>query len=170
MRPSRAAPARARARRASGAGSPRTGPTRGSARGRRRARRHPSGAHREAVPSSRRCIPVAAKGKRHRTSARVPVLEVPSMRRPLLLPTLMLLALVVPAAARAQTIGAAPTVVTGTASPVDATTATVHGGVDPNGQPASYRFEYGTTTSYGYTTAIGSAGSGSSSVSESADI
>ncbi len=46
---------------------------------------------------------------------------------------------------------AAPTVVTGTASGVDTTTATLNGTVNPNGQPASVRFDYGLTTNYGST-------------------
>jgi hypothetical protein len=37
--------------------------------------------------------------------------------------------------------------------------------VDPNGQPVSYRFEYGTTTAYGLTTADAEAGPGTDPVS-----
>jgi hypothetical protein len=103
----------------------------------------------------------------HRTSVTVRVLEVPSMRRWLLL--CCLLALAVPAAAAAQVLDP-PTVVTRSASPVGPTTATVHGTVDPNGQPTSYQFEYDTTTGYRYATAPMSAGSGTGAVSVSEDL
>jgi hypothetical protein len=92
------------------------------------------------------------------------------MRRLSMLSCLVLLSLAAPAAAGAQSLVPAPSVVTRTASPVATSTATVRGGVDPNGQPASYRFEYGTTTSYGYTTVEDSAGSGNSTVSVSAAL
>ncbi len=46
---------------------------------------------------------------------------------------------------------AVPAVVTGAASNVDTTTATLSGTVNPNGQPASVRFDYGPTTNYGST-------------------
>ncbi len=46
---------------------------------------------------------------------------------------------------------AAPTVVTELATGVDTTTATLNGTINPNGQPAWARFEYGLTTNYGST-------------------
>jgi hypothetical protein len=64
----------------------------------------------------------------------------------LILATLLALAFF-PAAALA-----APEVATGAADPVGETTATLNGTVDPNGEEASYTFEYGTTTEYGLTT------------------
>ncbi len=47
--------------------------------------------------------------------------------------------------------------VTGPATDVGTTTATIHGTVDPEGVPASYHFEYGTTDEYGLTTEPGMA-------------
>src|SRR4051812_5095093 len=80
----------------------------------------------------------------------------------------LLAAALLPAGARAQT--AAPTATTGTASPVGLSTATVHGTIDANGQPTSYRFEYGTTTAYGLQTSNASAGLGEDPVSVSASL
>jgi hypothetical protein len=77
----------------------------------------------------------------------------------------LLAAALLPAGALAQT--APPTATTGTASPVGLSTTTVHGTIDPNGQPVSYRFEYGTTTAYGLQTADDSAGFGDDPVSVS---
>ena len=68
------------------------------------------------------------------------------------------------------TLVAAPSVNTGSASSISATSATLHGTVDPNGQEASWHFEYGTTTSYGASTAAQGAGSGTSSRSVSAPV
>lgn len=64
----------------------------------------------------------------------------------------------------------APTVVTGAASPVTATTATLNGTINPQGTATSYRFEYGTTTSYGSLTGVTSAGAGTGDVALSAPI
>ncbi len=50
--------------------------------------------------------------------------------------------------------------ITGAASAVSQTAATISGTVDPNGQPTSYAWEVGTTTGYG-TSVYGSAGEGS---------
>jgi hypothetical protein len=61
------------------------------------------------------------------------------MRRLLLL-CCLLIGASIPATALAQTT--APEVKGAPAAPVGETTATVHGTVDPNGSPASYRFEY----------------------------
>jgi phosphodiesterase/alkaline phosphatase D-like protein len=61
-------------------------------------------------------------------------------------------------------IAAAPTAITGPVQAVGGTTATVRGTVNPGGQATTWHFEYGTTTSYGQTTATSSAGSGSANV------
>ena len=54
----------------------------------------------------------------------------------------------------------APGATTGPASAVTDQSATLNGSVDPQGAPASYRFEYGTTTAYGSTTPSTDASSG----------
>jgi streptogramin lyase len=54
----------------------------------------------------------------------------------------------------------APTATTGGATAVTATTATVNGSITPNSQSTTYSFEWGTTPSYGQTSATVSAGSG----------
>jgi hypothetical protein len=69
-----------------------------------------------------------------------------------LLATLVAFALIAPAAHAA-------TAVTGTALP-GTNTATLNGTVNPEGEATQWFFEYGTTTSYGLTTAPQSAGSG----------
>lgn len=66
------------------------------------------------------------------------------------------------------TTSSAPAVVTGAATDVTATSATLNGTVDPNGQTTTWYFEYGTGTSYGSKTAAKSAGSGTSQVSVAA--
>lgn len=66
--------------------------------------------------------------------------------------------------------GHSPSATTGSASGVTQTGATLNGTVDPHGTATTYYFEYGTTTSYGSTTAIASAGSGKSSVAVSATL
>jgi hypothetical protein len=71
----------------------------------------------------------------------------------------LVLLLAVPAAAGAQT-GDPPGAATGAATGVTRTTATLTGSVDPNGSPATYRFEYGTTSDYGLQTAERAAGDG----------
>src|SRR3954468_11580578 len=73
-----------------------------------------------------------------------------------------------PAGALAQTTP--PTATTNAASPVGLSTATVHGTIDANGQPTSYRFEYGTTTGYGLQTADDTAGSGDDPADVSASL
>jgi hypothetical protein len=55
-------------------------------------------------------------------------------------------------------------VMTVAASSVDATTATLNGMVNPGGETTGIYFEWGTTTSYGNTTALQNVGSGSSSL------
>jgi hypothetical protein len=68
------------------------------------------------------------------------------------------------------TTPAPPGVVTGAASNVTPSGATLHGSVDPNGSATTFWFEYGTSTSYGSKTAEQSAGAGSNSVAESASV
>ena len=64
-------------------------------------------------------------------------------------------------------VNAKPVVVTGIASDIADTSATVNGTVNPNGSETTYHFEYGTTTAYGSTTPDTSAGSGFESVAVS---
>jgi hypothetical protein len=64
----------------------------------------------------------------------------------------------------------APVVSTNAASAVTDTTATLNGSVNPEGQSTSFQFDYGTDISYGTSVGSGSAGSGSSSVPESANL
>ncbi len=61
------------------------------------------------------------------------------------------------------TTASPPTAVTGAASGVGPTSATVGGTVNPNGQSTTWWVEYGTTTSYGSKTAVQDAGAGTSS-------
>ena len=68
------------------------------------------------------------------------------------------------------TTTAAPDAATGAASGVNASSATLTGTVNPNGQSTSWYFEYGSTTSYGSKTASHDAGAGTTSVSVSATI
>jgi hypothetical protein len=60
-----------------------------------------------------------------------------------------------------------PTVTTNAATGVGQTSATLKGTVDPNGTSTSVYFQYGTTTSYGSTTASQAIGSGTTSVTVS---
>ena len=50
-----------------------------------------------------------------------------------------------------------PNVVTGAANPVNTTTATLNGTVNPNSLSTTYKFDYGTTTGYGTSTSPTSA-------------
>jgi hypothetical protein len=61
-------------------------------------------------------------------------------------------------------------VVTGAASGVTPTTATLNGTVDPNGRATTWYFEYGTSADYGTKTAVKDAGSGGSAVAVSAAL
>ncbi len=65
------------------------------------------------------------------------------------------------------TTRAAPTVVTGAATALGPTAATVGGTVDPNGSSTGWWIEYGTSTSYGSRTDTQSAGTGTSPVAVS---
>ena len=60
------------------------------------------------------------------------------------------------------TTASPPTAVTGAATGVGPSGATVGGTVNPNGQPTTWIVEYGTTTSYGSKTAAKDAGAGTS--------
>jgi multidrug efflux pump subunit AcrA (membrane-fusion protein) len=60
---------------------------------------------------------------------------------------------------------AAPTVVTGTASSISADSAVLSGSVTPNGQDTTYAVEYGTTSSFGLTSASADAGNGTTASS-----
>jgi hypothetical protein len=64
----------------------------------------------------------------------------------------------------------APNALTGAASPVGPTTATLNGTVNPNGLATSYHFVYGTTAAYGSATTALSAGSGTSPAAVSATL
>lgn len=72
--------------------------------------------------------------------------------------------------APASAAPSAPSVTTGSASNVGSSTATLSGTVNPNGTDTHYRFEYGTTTSYGSITPGHDAGAGTSNVSVSANL
>jgi hypothetical protein len=63
-----------------------------------------------------------------------------------------------------------PTAVTGAASSVAPTSATLNGTVTPNGQTTSWYFEYGTNTNYGSKTAVKGAGAGTGSVKVAAAV
>ncbi len=64
----------------------------------------------------------------------------------------------------------APVVVTGAASAITQTSATVAGRVNPNGLATTYHFEYGPTTAYGSSTPSASAGSGNALAGVSATL
>src|SRR5712691_932520 len=65
---------------------------------------------------------------------------------------------------------AAPTATTGPATAIGSTTATVTGSVVPGGLATSWHVEYGTSTSYGSTTASASAGSGTAVVNITSNL
>ena len=64
----------------------------------------------------------------------------------------------------------APVATTSAASSVTASGARLNGKVDPNGRTTTYRFEYGTTTSYGTATSSSSAGSGTNATNVSKTV
>jgi phosphodiesterase/alkaline phosphatase D-like protein len=68
------------------------------------------------------------------------------------------------------TTASPPTAVTGAATGVGPTGATVGGTVDPNGQPTTWWVEYGTSTSYGSKTGAQDAGSGTAARTVSAAL
>jgi hypothetical protein len=63
-----------------------------------------------------------------------------------------------------------PVAVTGDATSVTISSATLNGSVDPNGRSTTWSFEYGTSTSYGSKTPTQSGGSGTSPASVSATV
>ena len=65
---------------------------------------------------------------------------------------------------RSFSTSAGPTVATGPATEIGATTANANGSVNPNGRSTSWWFEYGTTTRYGSRTPASPAGSGRGTV------
>ena len=73
-------------------------------------------------------------------------------------------------AATAQQSFTPPGATTGSASSITTTGATVSGSVNPNAQATTYQFQFGTSTSYGGTTAVTSAGSGTSATAVSAAL
>ena len=64
----------------------------------------------------------------------------------------------------------APLAITGTASGLGISTATLNGAVDPNGQSASVQFQYGLTTGYGSNTAVAGSLSGTITQAVSASL
>lgn len=64
----------------------------------------------------------------------------------------------------------APTAITGSASLVNTTSATISGTVNPEGLATTYTFQYGTTTGYGTSTPSAGAGSGSTASTVSAAL
>ena len=96
------------------------------------------------------------------------------MKRMALLALLMIAAAVGPAQAMLKPGKAkpahAPQVFTGSASAIGKTAATLNGSVNPRGLAATYRFDYGKTSSYGASTAVAGAGSGTTAKSVSAQI
>lgn len=68
------------------------------------------------------------------------------------------------------TTSSVPAAVTGSASAVAATSATLNGTVDPSGRPTAWYFEYGTSRSYGKKTAAHDAGSGNGASAVSAGV
>jgi phosphodiesterase/alkaline phosphatase D-like protein len=68
------------------------------------------------------------------------------------------------------TTSSAPVAVTGSASSITVTSATLNGTVDPNGRETTWYFEYGTSTSYGSKTAEKNAGSGTNAASVSVPV
>ena len=63
-----------------------------------------------------------------------------------------------------------PSVSTGSATLVQASTATLNGSINPQGQSTTYFFEYGHTRSYGYQTVVAGAGAGNQTVHVSVPV
>lgn len=91
------------------------------------------------------------------------------MRRALLLPVVVAVALAVAGSPAAAQKGAAPNTTTGPATNVAPNSATLTGWVNPRGTATSYRFQFGATPSYGRTTPTVSAGSGTTARAVSAN-
>src|SRR5256714_880019 len=66
------------------------------------------------------------------------------------------------------TTSSAPVAVTGSASGIGATAATLNGTVNPSGRATTWHFEYGTSTSYGSNTPTKDAGAGTTASGVSA--
>jgi carbohydrate binding protein with CBM4/9 domain len=64
----------------------------------------------------------------------------------------------------------APVATSDAATSVTSSGATLHGAVNPEGADTTYKFDYGTDSSFGSSTTAVDAGSGSSSINESADL
>jgi hypothetical protein len=67
-------------------------------------------------------------------------------------------------------LAAKPAATTGAAANVTFQSARVNGSIDPNGQPTSYYFQYGTTRAYGTQTAATFVGTGQNPVRVSTDL
>jgi hypothetical protein len=78
--------------------------------------------------------------------------------------------LALPASSAGKQRAGAPTALTGSASSITSSTATVSGTVNPNGLSTTYYFQYWTTTPYGTSTASQGAGSGRGTVNVSANL
>lgn len=74
------------------------------------------------------------------------------------------------AGAQAAPTPSAPSVSTGSATPLTAKSATVTGTLSSNGAPTTYSFEYGTSTSYGSQTGTRNAGRAAANVAVSANL
>ena len=61
-----------------------------------------------------------------------------------------------------------PTVITGSATGITSTSATLTGTINPNGQATTYHFDYGRTTTYGGRTPDAAAGSANTAASANA--
>jgi hypothetical protein len=60
----------------------------------------------------------------------------------------------------------APVVATSPAADITDTGVTLHGTVDPEGQPTNYAFQWGPTSGYGHETPLASAGAGAAAVAK----
>ncbi len=83
---------------------------------------------------------------------------------------LVLSAAMIGLAAPASALAAKPAVTTGAASSITFSSARLAGRVDPNGEAATYYFQYGTTIALGTQTAPAAAGGGNSAVRRVTDI
>lgn len=73
-------------------------------------------------------------------------------------------------AAPTQALAAGPAATTLGASDVTYSAATLHGLINPHGQPANYQFDYGTTAKYGSQTPLAAGGTGTKSTQVSETI
>ena len=91
-----------------------------------------------------------------------------AVARGAILPIVLLLGVIVPGEAVVAASGLAPTTSTVAVTQILSTTAMLIGSPDPEGQPTLAWFEYGTTSAYGFRTAVQNIGSGSAPVPVSA--